>query len=236
MRLEAFHLLATLHHIYAIVHLLSVNYAGATDSFVLAMRDLGLRYLTTWNLIMQSTYFGACTGEYVLRAMARDRSSQFLKTWQELRETTFQALIFPMGLVVFSVFWTLYKYDRSLVYPEIVDEYVAPHVNHMMHTNVGVVVGLEILLRPHYYCNRNRHLAMLRFFSCTYLTCYFYTYWSQGIWLYPLYQHLSWTQRIVTSILITFIVPSACYLLGEVIANALWGKRTYVVNGEEKRS
>jgi hypothetical protein len=26
------------------------------------------------------------------------------------------------------------------------------------------------------------------------------------------------------SILTTFIVPSACYLLGEAIANALWGK------------
>jgi hypothetical protein len=53
MRLEAFHLLATLHHIYAIVHLLSVNYAGATDEYILAMRDMGFRYLTTWNLVSE---------------------------------------------------------------------------------------------------------------------------------------------------------------------------------------
>jgi hypothetical protein len=56
MRLEAFHLLATLHHIYAIVHLLSVNYTGATDAFVLAMRDMGFRYLTTWNLVSERYY------------------------------------------------------------------------------------------------------------------------------------------------------------------------------------
>jgi hypothetical protein len=51
MRLEAFHLLATLHHIYAIVHLLSVNYVGATDAYVLAMKNVGFRYLTGWNLV-----------------------------------------------------------------------------------------------------------------------------------------------------------------------------------------
>jgi hypothetical protein len=53
MRLEAFHLLATLHHIYAIVHLLSVNYAGATDAYVLAMKNVGFRYLTGWNLVSE---------------------------------------------------------------------------------------------------------------------------------------------------------------------------------------
>lgn len=236
MRLEAFHLLASLHHIYALVHLLSVNYAGATDTFILVMRDMKFRYLTGWNLIMQCAYFSACTGEYVLRTMARESPPQFLKKWQKLRETIFQALLFPMGLTVSSVFWTLYRYDRSLVYPEIVDQYVAPHVNHLMHTNVSVIVVLEMLLRPQYYCNRGRNLAILRFFSCTYLACYSYTYWARGVWLYPLYYNLSWTQRIVTNILVTFIVPSACYFLGEAIANSLWGKRTYVVNEEEKKS
>jgi hypothetical protein len=56
MRLEAFHLLATLHHIYAIVHLLSVNYVGATDAYILAMKNLGFRYLTTWNLVSEQLY------------------------------------------------------------------------------------------------------------------------------------------------------------------------------------
>jgi hypothetical protein len=48
---------------------------------------------------MQFAYFSGCTGEYVLRTMARDSPPQFLKKWQKLRETVFQALLFPMGLV-----------------------------------------------------------------------------------------------------------------------------------------
>jgi hypothetical protein len=71
--------------------------------------------------------------------------------------------------VVSSIFWVLFRFDRSLVYPLIVDQYVAPHVNHLMHTNVSVVVVLEMLLRPHHYYHRGRNLAMLWLFTCTYL-------------------------------------------------------------------
>jgi hypothetical protein len=70
--------------------------------------------------------------------------------------------------VVFSVFWTLYSYDRSLVYPAIIDQYVAPHVNHFMHTDVALVVVLEMVLRPHHYHHRDRHIALLLLFCCSY--------------------------------------------------------------------
>jgi hypothetical protein len=53
MWLEAFHLLASLHHAYTTVHLLSVNYAGVTDRYLIVMRDMGLRYLTVWNLVSE---------------------------------------------------------------------------------------------------------------------------------------------------------------------------------------
>jgi len=53
---------------------------------------------------------------------------------------------------------------------------------------------------------------------------YTYTYWTLGVWIYPLYYHLTWTQRIMMNVLTTTIVPSACYLLGEAVANTLWGE------------
>lgn len=71
---------------------------------------------------------------------------------------------------MFSLFWTIYSYDRSLVYPAIVDEYVAPHVNHFMHTDVAVVVVLEMLLRPHHYHRRGMHLGLLFLYCFSYLT------------------------------------------------------------------
>lgn len=234
MWLEAFHLLMNVHHGYAIGRMLSVNYSGVTNSYLIVMRDMGFRYLTVWNLIIQCAYFSACTMEHVLRVVVGD-SQPVLKRWQKLRETVFQALIFPMGLVVPSVFWVLFSYDRSMVYPDVVDRYLAPHVNHMMHTSVGVAAVLEMLLRPHHYNHRGRQLGILLFFCCSYLVCYCYTYWSRGVWIYPLYYHMNWSQQLLMNVLVTFIVPSACYLLGEKMANVIWGKRIYQANEEEKK-
>jgi hypothetical protein len=59
---------------------------------------------------MQCIYFSACTAEHALHTVAGD-SLPLLKRWQKLRETLFQALVFPVGLVsnlfffLFSVSW-----------------------------------------------------------------------------------------------------------------------------------
>jgi hypothetical protein len=81
MRLEAFHLLATLHHIYAIVHLLSVNYVGATDAFVLVMRDMGFRYLTGWNLVSEMLYITVWNLPMTCTTLVRNMFSQLLTFW-----------------------------------------------------------------------------------------------------------------------------------------------------------
>jgi hypothetical protein len=56
MWLAAFHLLVTLHHAYTMVSLHYINYSSATDIIVITMRDLGLRFLTTWNLVSEGLY------------------------------------------------------------------------------------------------------------------------------------------------------------------------------------
>jgi hypothetical protein len=56
MWLAAFHFLMNLHHGYTIGRLLSVNYSGVTDRYLIAMRDTGFRYLTVWNLVSEGLY------------------------------------------------------------------------------------------------------------------------------------------------------------------------------------
>jgi hypothetical protein len=35
---------------------------------------------------------------------------------------------------------------------------------------------------------------------------------------------MNWSQQLLMNVLVTFIVPSACYLLGEKMANVIWGE------------
>jgi hypothetical protein len=51
MWLAAFHLLVTLHHAYTFVLLRTVNFSGATDRYLIAMKDMGFRFFTVWNLV-----------------------------------------------------------------------------------------------------------------------------------------------------------------------------------------
>ena len=48
------------HHGYAIGRMLSVNYSGVTNSYLIVMRDMGFRYLTVWNLVSEKLYITVC--------------------------------------------------------------------------------------------------------------------------------------------------------------------------------
>jgi len=57
MCLAAFHLLLNVNYGYTFYRLLSVNYSGVTDAYLIAMRDMGFRYLTVWNLVSEWLHF-----------------------------------------------------------------------------------------------------------------------------------------------------------------------------------
>jgi hypothetical protein len=41
---------------YTIYSLLSVNYSGVTDRYLIVMRDKSFRYLTVWNLVSEGLH------------------------------------------------------------------------------------------------------------------------------------------------------------------------------------
>jgi hypothetical protein len=55
---------------------------------------------------MQCAYFSACTLEHIWPVVV-GANQPLLKRWQKLRETVFQALVFPMGLVSILLFSSL---------------------------------------------------------------------------------------------------------------------------------
>ena len=64
-------------------------------------------------------------------------------------------------------------------------------------------------------------------FNRIYLYSYTYTYWTRGVWLYPLYYHLNWTQQLLINVFLGFFLPSAYYLLGEKLAGVIWGELVF---------
>lgn len=55
--------------------------------------------------------------------------------------------------MVAVLFWIVFNYDRELVMPQECDLVLPPFVNHAIHTDILIVVALELLLgdkkKPH---------------------------------------------------------------------------------------
>jgi len=57
MCLAAFHLLMNVNYGYTFYGLLSTNYSGVTDRYLITMRDMGFGYLTVWNMVSEGLHF-----------------------------------------------------------------------------------------------------------------------------------------------------------------------------------
>ncbi|XP_043382671.1 androgen-dependent TFPI-regulating protein-like isoform X2 [Chelonia mydas] len=92
------------------------------------------KYLTFINQVLQTLLFGICVildfACVFIPAKKNHVSSRLLPP----RDFLFSVLVFPVGLFVAVTFWTLYAYDRELVYPKELDETTPSWLNHTMGT------------------------------------------------------------------------------------------------------
>ncbi|KAH0619203.1 hypothetical protein JD844_019000 [Phrynosoma platyrhinos] len=121
-------------------------------------------------------------------------------------------------------FWSLYAYDRELVYPKELDDINPSWLNHSMHTTILPLLFIELFICAHKYPGRIKGILGLGFFAVTYITWILWVHHKSGIWAYPVLEVLSQSGMIVFfsvsfSVLITF------YFLGEQLTKWLWARR-----------
>lgn len=64
---------------------------------------------------------------------------------RKLSRFNFWSVVFPWSVFIPMFFWSIYIYDRELIFPSYID-YIFPHwLNHAIHTNIGFVVLFEML-------------------------------------------------------------------------------------------
>ncbi|XP_016094196.1 androgen dependent TFPI regulating protein 1 isoform X1 [Sinocyclocheilus grahami] len=170
------------------------------------------KYLTFINLVSQALLFGLCVlADAVHGAVSVTRARDF----------HFTVLAFPVGTFVFISFWTLYTYDRELVYPKLLDEIIPIWLNHAMHTVIMPLLLLQMFLQNHRYPSRTKGIFSLALFAALYLSWVLWVHHASGIWVYPIMAHLSPVGLCVflggASL---FMAP--LYLLGEKLSLMMW--------------
>ncbi|XP_073431769.1 androgen-induced gene 1 protein isoform X3 [Dendrobates tinctorius] len=134
-----------------------------------------------------------------------------------------------IDLFVVTMFWVIYLYDRELVYPKLLDNFIPPWLNHGMHTTVLPFILIEMRTTHHQYPSRNSGIATVCGFSLCYILWVCWVHHVTGVWVYPLLEYISPLAKIVFFFLVTAII-NIYYVLGEKLNSYIWDldKCTYV--------
>ncbi|XP_075875200.1 androgen-dependent TFPI-regulating protein [Nelusetta ayraudi] len=175
------------------------------------------KYLTFLNLLLQMTFFA-------LAAVNDLQSDTKLdSTLVRCKDLLFSVFAFPVGTFVVLLFWSIFTYDRELVYPASIDTFFPPWINHAMHTLVLPVLLGELLVQPHAYPEAKHAMAALGVVGLSYSFWILWVYLSVGIWVYPLLGHFSST-GLVAFFFFNMSVVALLYMLGDKLNNHFWGK------------
>ncbi|XP_036447151.1 androgen dependent TFPI regulating protein 1 isoform X1 [Colossoma macropomum] len=181
------------------------------------------KYLTFINLVMQTGFFGFCVLTDLIHTVLPSKSTRsgipvFLIT---LRDGVFTVLAFPVGTFVFSSFWSLYTYDRELVYPKYLDEIIPLWLNHAMHTVIMPLLLAQMYLQHHKHPSRINGILGLALFASLYLAWVLWVRHVSGHWVYPIMAHLS-PVGLVLFLGAASLSMAPLYLLGEKLNRVIW--------------
>ncbi|XP_042318329.1 androgen-induced gene 1 protein isoform X1 [Sceloporus undulatus] len=195
------------------------------------------KFLTFINLVIQAVFFGICVLTDLSSLLTKGNDSQEqerqLRKLISLRDWMMAVLAFPIGVFVVTMFWSLYIYDRELVYPKLLDNFIPPWLNHGMHTTVLPFILIEMRTTHHEYPSKTYGLVAVSTFSVGYILWICWIYHVTGVWVYPLLDYLGSGAKIVFFAIVTAII-NILYLLGEILNNSIWDTHKCMEEGKEK--
>lgn len=190
------------------------------------------RFLTFLNLVFQATLCGISLVVDVLMLMKKQRTAKFVLSFRDL---LFGSLGLPLSLFVSTSFWTLYIYDRQLVYPKSLDAFIPNWLNHAMHSSVFPVALIELCLIPRRYPSKGKRLALLGIATLSYAAWSLHIYSVTGRWVYPFLGVLN-SLGIAVFFLGAFGIAVFYSQMGAFLSRMIWGDTVVLFDSSKKKS
>ncbi|BES87749.1 androgen-induced 1 [Nesidiocoris tenuis] len=89
-----------------------------------------------WVTTVQYIYFGMYNVIDFLEIYSAGKRNfhQLCEKMHNIASYLLFTFVFPLSMLVLMLFWSFYFYDRNLIYPPLMDDYIHPYANHVMHT------------------------------------------------------------------------------------------------------
>ncbi|XP_062473884.1 androgen-dependent TFPI-regulating protein isoform X1 [Pezoporus occidentalis] len=188
------------------------------------------KYLTVLNLVLQAVFYGVSLLADMLRLIKKLRCAKCVISSRDL---LFSVLAFPLSTFVSISFWTLYSYNRELVYPKSLDGVIPLWLNHAMHTAILPFAVLELLALPHRYPAKKKGLILLGFVSFLYISWVLWIYSVTGEWVYPLFALFS-PAGLAAFFAVSVAIIISFYNFGEFLNSVIWGDSIVILDYRQK--
>uniref|UniRef100_A0A8D0YDJ9 Androgen induced 1 n=2 Tax=Sus scrofa TaxID=9823 RepID=A0A8D0YDJ9_PIG len=215
----------------------SLKHQFSAAAFRSRVTDCVLNIHVLLKMVIQAVFFGICVltdlSSLLTRGSGNQEQERQLKKLISLRDWMLAVLAFPVGVFVVAVFWIIYAYDREMIYPKLLDNFIPGWLNHGMHTTVLPFILIEMRTSHHEYPSRRSGLTAICTFSVGYILWVCWVHHVTGMWVYPFLEHIGPGARILffgsTTILMNFL-----YLLGEVLNSYIWDTQRSMEEEKEK--
>ncbi|XP_059062574.1 androgen-dependent TFPI-regulating protein-like [Achroia grisella] len=196
------------------------------DPRIAAYAELQARFFTCWTFFLQIVCaFSGLICDTLVLWNTSNKDYKLPKYLRGFRNTLFSAIVWPCTWLVFLFFWTLYIYDRSLIYPEFVDDYLTPTSNHIMHTAIIPIVLWEVVFQPRYIPKSHaRNLKHLTFHLVLYFIVMIYTYVERNVWIYPVFKRLYGTPYFFIVLASLLLICVIFYYIQWFLTKIIWGR------------
>ncbi|XP_063631584.1 androgen-dependent TFPI-regulating protein-like isoform X3 [Cydia splendana] len=164
------------------------------------------RFFTVWTTFLQIFVASlGLTSDYLTLKYSNKEEPHWLMVMRSMKNRLFAAVLWPTVFLTSTLFWSLYHYDRSLIYPTFADKILSSGTNHVLHTAVIPLVVWEVVFQPRSVpTSHTINVSMLSVYMFTYLFVMYYTYVEKGIWMYSIFG-IAYDTHICFPLIISFI-------------------------------
>lgn len=150
---------------------------------------------------------------------SNDAAPRKLPLIRKLKDLVF-SVAFPAAVYVSSSFWSIYNYDKELIFPEELAKVFPLWLNHTMHTTVSIFLLIDLLLTNRSYPSRKVGMFFTLVFNFAYITWMHIIYDRMGAWPYPIFHVLSFPMRIAF-LGLAVVLAIVFYFIGEKLSGVL---------------
>ncbi|KAL4710355.1 hypothetical protein ACJJTC_003752 [Scirpophaga incertulas] len=207
-----FHALCLSHHAYVGLFATSLDLVNHPEPEIQQLYAFRAAYLTGWGFTIQVVFAIVALLHDALE-WADKQDHLLAKRFTYWRDVFYNALVMPFSLFISAMFWCIFWVDRELVFPAAYDVIIPWWFNHCVHTNITIIVLVEILfIARRQPTNKKLELIIHSIVSFGYAIVLYSIYFTTNRWLYKVFGVMTWWQVCLYQSVI-WISGFSCYFV-----------------------